>query len=107
MKHLLIVSILVALAGCTAVQNIAEDYKYTSALRYFVSDEDKQARYEKICSDIGLKAEDENWIPCLMKARELDEARANARTSSSNSSRAALPPVNPQTPGCAATNTCF
>ena len=84
MKNLaLAVLALVLASGCTAVQNIAEDYKYTSSLRYFVSEEDKKARYEKICTDIGLTSDDDNWVSCLMRARALDEERATARTADS------------------------
>ena len=95
------------MSSCTAVQNIAEDYKYTSSLRYFVSDEDKQARYAEICSEIGLTTEDESWIPCLMRARELDEQRANARTAASASERKSMTELGPHSPGCAANNSCF
>ena len=103
-KALLVVRAALTIKGCTAAKNIAEDYKYTSSLRYFVSDEDKQAYYEEICSEIGLTSEHENWLSCLMRAREMVDAWANSRTAASkNNTRTAT-----QLPQhCAMTNSYF
>ena len=103
-KVILIISAALTITGCTAVQNIAEDYKYTSSLRYFVSDEDKQAYYEEICTEIGLTSEHENWLSCLMRAREIVEARANARASARKNNTSTMTQL-PQ--HCAMTNSCF
>jgi len=95
------------LPGCTAVKNIAEDYKYTSSLRHFVSDESKQARYQELCTEVGLTPEGEGWANCLIKARELDLQRASARSARAASSSTNTTQSVYRNNGCAATNSCF
>ena len=88
-------------SSCTGVQQYVEDYKYTSTFGHFVSDEDKKARWEKICTEIGLTSDDEKWTECLMRAREMDEIRASARVVPSSN------PTGQPSAHCSMTNSCF
>jgi hypothetical protein len=70
------------LSSCNAANNYYENMKHTSSLRYFVSDEEKLARYQKTCRSIGVTEESDNWDACLITAKQTDESTAAARAAS-------------------------
>jgi hypothetical protein len=78
MKSAIFFSVLL-LSSCNAANNYYENMKHTSSLRYFVSDEEKLARYQKTCRSIGVTEESDNWEACLITAKQTDESTAAAR----------------------------
>jgi len=83
MKILIIISVFL-LSSCNAANNYYENLKHTSSLRYLVSDEEKLERYQYTCNKLGLTQESDNWERCLISAKEMDEAAASQRRSSSS-----------------------
>lgn len=69
-----------SLTSCTAVNNYYDELKHTSSLRYFVSEEEKLARYQEVCKQIGLTEESEAWEDCLVQARTIDANQAAQRS---------------------------
>jgi hypothetical protein len=67
------------LMSCTAASNYYENLKHTSSLRYFVSEEEKLARYQDTCRSIGITEESEQWEGCLIQAKTIDDNAAAQR----------------------------
>ena len=82
------------LVSCTAASNYYEHLKHTSSLRYFVSDEEKLARYQKACKSIGITEESQQWESCLLSAKSIDEEAA-ARRSATSTARARACSMDP------------
>ena len=83
LRKFVLLSSLMVLSSCTAVNNYYENVKHTSSLSMFLSEEEKLERYQAICKGLGLTEESESWETCLIETMKTHEAAA-ARSSRAN-----------------------
>ena len=82
-RNFVLLSSLMVLSSCAAVNNYYENVKHTSSVRMFLSEEEKLERYQAICKGLGLTEESESWEICLIETMKTHVAAA-ARSSRAN-----------------------